>query len=180
MAEPLAPRWRRLISSLAYAALVALAAGLGYLTFRATTHRQAAPNAGDTLTESATTPLVELSGFSARREKSADAERLNVSVRLRLTAKATVDSFVYVVARNDHVSPKLWAVWPPQAVNALTTGGHFRGGTPPSGEPVALASGWTRLNATFQHPPGRPPFDTVTLYVVSAKGEIVLERPFAL
>lgn len=159
--------------------LVAVAAGLGYLTYQATTHRHG-PQPGAEIPESVTVPLIDLGSFSARREKSSDAERLNVSLRLRLTTHAEVDCFVYLVARNVHVSPKTWAVWPTQAAEAVTAGGHFRGGTPPTGEPMRLTSGWARLNATLQHPPGHAPFDTVTVYVVSPKGEVLLERPFAL
>jgi hypothetical protein len=121
-----------------------------------------------------------VNGFSARREKSSDVERLNVSLRLRLTAAATIDCYVYMLARNEHLSPKLWVVWPAQAGGAVTAGGHFRGGSPPTGESVQLTSSWTRIDATLQHPPGQPPFDTVTLYVLNARGEVLLERPFAL
>lgn len=172
-------RWQPLVSSLLYTALVALAAALGHLTFRATTALHGIP-ATDSQTESVSAPLIEVSGFSARREKSSDAERLTVSLRVRLTTRTPIDSHVYVVARNEHASPKLWTVWPSQAANAVSTGGHFKGSTPPSGEAVRLTSSWTRVNATVQHPAGRPPFDTVTLFVVGADGEILLERPFAL
>ncbi len=179
MFTSLAPRWRRLLNSVAYTVLVALAAGLGYLTYEATTHRHA-PQPGSELPESVTVPLIDIASFSARREKSTDVERLSVALRLRLTTHTEVDCFVYIVARNVHASPKLWAVWPTEAAGAVTAGGHFRGDTPPTGEPFRLTSSWTRLNATFQHPLGRPPFDTVTVYVVGEKGEVLLERPFAL
>jgi hypothetical protein len=167
----------RLRSSLPYAALVALAAALGYLTFRATQQ----PQGGTSLPEAAApAPLIELTGFSARREKSSDAERLNVGMRLRLSARTPIDCHAYVIARNENVSPKLWVPWPEQAASALTTGGHFRGSSPPSGQAIRLTSSWTRLNAAIPHPVGRPPFDTVTLYLVGPRGEILLERPFAL
>jgi hypothetical protein len=179
MWKSLPRRWRHVISSLAYTALVALAAGLGYLTFRATTHRNG-PQPGSEPSESITLPLIDVSAFSARREKSSDAERLNVSLRLRLTTGTPVDCYVYILARNEHVSPKLWVVWPTPAIRAVTAGGHFRGGIPPTGEPVQLTSSWTRISATLEHPPGQPPFDTVTLYVLNARGEVLLERPFAL
>ncbi len=179
MFASLAPRWRRLLNSVAYTVLVALAAGLGYLTYEATTHRHG-QQPGNEAPETVPMPLIDISNFSARREKSSDAERLSVALRLRLTAPAEVDCFVYVVARNARASPKLWAVWPTEAAGAITAGGHFRGGTPPTGAPLQLTSGWTRLNATLQHPLGQPPFDTVTVYVVGTKGEVLLERPFAL
>jgi hypothetical protein len=179
MLKSLPPRWRHLINSLAYTALVAVAAGLGYLTFRATTQRHG-PQPGGELPEAVTVPLIDVNAFSARREKSSDTERLTVSLRLRLTARAAVDCYVYVLARNEHVSPKLWVVWPTPAVRAVTAGGHFRGGTPLTGEPVQLTSSWTRISATLPHPPGQPPFDTVTVYVLNARGAVLLERPFAL
>ncbi|MBP1688486.1 MAG: hypothetical protein H6Q33_4629 [Deltaproteobacteria bacterium] len=171
-------RQTRLLSSLSYAGLVALAAALGYLTFRATQQ----PRGDGQLTEAvvAPPPFIELSGFSARREKTSDAERLNVTLRLRLSTRTPIDCYVYIVARNEHVSPKLWVSWPDEAASALTTGGHFRGGSPPSGQAIRLTSSWTRVNATISHPAGRPPFDTVTVYLVGPEGEILLERPFAL
>lgn len=178
MFQSLAPRWRRLINSLAYTALVAVAAGLGYLTFRATERRNE-PRPTSEVAD-ITLPLIDVSAFSARSEKSSEIERLNLSLRLRLTAHATVDCYVYILARNAHVVPKLWAVWPAQASAAVTAGGHFRGGSPPTGEPVQLTSSWTRVSATLQHPPGQPPFDTVTVYVLNARGEVLLERPFPL
>ncbi len=177
MAEARSRRQKRLLSSLSYAALVALAAALGYLTLRATQQG----HGGDSLAEGVTPPpLIELSGFSARREKSSDAERLSVAMRLRLSARAPLDCYIYIVARNEHVSPKLWAPWPEEAANALTTGGHFRGSSPPSGQSIRLTSSWTRVNATIPHPMGKPPFDTVTVYLVGSQGEILLERPFAI
>jgi len=178
MFQSLAPHRRRLINSLAYTALVAVAAGLGYLTFRATERRNE-PRPTSEVAD-ITLPLIDVSAFSARSEKSSDVERLNLSLRLRLTAHATVDCYVYILARNAHVVPKLWAVWPAQASAAVTAGGHFRGGTPPTGEPVQLTSSWTRVSATLQRPPGQPPFDTVTVYVLNARGEVLLERPFPL
>ena len=179
MFQSLAPRWRRLISSLAYIGLVAVAACLGYLTFRAT-EQPNEPQPTSEAVEAVTLPLIDVSAFSARNERSSEVERLNVSLRLRLTAHATVDCYVYILARNAHVVPKLWAVWPAQASTAVTAGGHFRGGTPPTGEPVQLTSSWTRISATLPHPPGQPPFETVTVYVLNARGEVLLERPFAL
>jgi hypothetical protein len=177
MSETRSRRQTRLLSSLSYAALVALAATLGYLTFRAVQQGQGGKN----LPEAAVPPpLIELAGFSARREKSSDAERLSVVMRLRLSARTPIDCYVYIVARNEHVSPKVWVPWPEQATSALTTGGHFRGSSPPSGQAIKLTASWTRLNATIPHPIGRPPFDTVTVYLVGSEGEILLERPFAL
>lgn len=176
------PRWRPVVNSLAYTGLVALVAGLGYLTFRAVNeHRHQTESNGEAAAEPSSVALVDFDSFSTRREKSSDAERLSVSLRLRLTAPGTLDSYVYILARNDRVSPRLWAVWPPQGPDgAVTQGGHFRGTTPTTGEPVKLTPSWTRITASVDHPPGQPPFDTVMVYVVSPKGDILLARPFAL
>jgi len=182
MLDSLSARSRRLLSSLAYTALVAAVAGLGYLTFRVTSERRhpEATNA-EAAAEPAPLPLVELDNFSARRERSSDSQRLNVSVRLRLTATGALNAYAFVLAHNDHVSPRVWAVWPPQGPNgAVSAGGHFRGTSPATGEPITLTASWTRLTATLDHPSGSPQFDTVMIYVVSPKGEILLSRPFAL
>ncbi len=178
----MSPRWRRFFNSLAYCTLVAVVMGLGYLTFRAVSERRQGGDArGDVDAGQAGVALVEFESFSTRREKTSDAERLNVSLRLRLTVPGSIDSFVYILARNDHVSPKVWAVWPTQGpTGALTAGGHFRGNAPATGEPVKLTSSWTRVNASIDHPPGHPPFDMVMVYVLNAKGDVLLARPFAL
>jgi hypothetical protein len=189
MFKSLPPRWRAVVSSLAYSALVALVIGLGYFTFRAINeHRHGAeatgsPAAGAATeaTEPSPLPLVEFEKFSTRREKSSDGERLQVALRLRLNASGSMDCYVFVLARNDHASPKLWAVWPTQGPGgAITGGGHFNGSNPTAGQAVTLASGWMRINATLDQPPGKPLFDTVMVYVVSPKGEILLARPFAV
>src|SRR5437870_743081 len=87
MLDALSPRWRRLLGSLAYSALVAVVAGLGYLTFRATTERHdTAAKSAATAGDSETIPLVEFDAFSSRFERSSDSERISVSFRLRLTA----------------------------------------------------------------------------------------------
>ena len=182
MFRSLSPRWRPIVSSLAYTGLVALVAGLGYLTFRAASeHRRGGEANGEAAAEPSSVSLVDFDSFLTRREKTSDSERLSVSLRLRLTTPGTIDTYIYILARNDHVSPRLWAVWPPQGPNeAVTQGGHFRGTTPTTGTPLKLAPSWTRITASIDHPPGQPPFDTVMVYVVSPKGDILLARPFAL
>jgi hypothetical protein len=182
MSAPLSPHSRKLLNSVAYSALVALVTVLGYLTFRAVSeHRHSAAGSGDTTDESETTPLFEIANFAARQERSTDAERLTVSLRVRLTKPGSVDAYVYVLARNDHVSPRLWAVWPTQGPGGVVTaGGHLRTQNPASGEAVKLSPSWTRITATLDHPPGRPPFDTAYVYLVDPDGEILLARPFAL
>ncbi len=188
MFESLPPRWRPLVNSLAYSTLVALVIGLGYFTFLAISeHRHGTEAAGRSATgttessEPSPLPLVEFDNFSTRREKSSDGERLQVSLKLRLNAPAVMNCYVFVVAHNDHTSPKLWAVWPTQGPGGAITGaGHFNSSNPAAGQLVTLASSWTRINATLDQPPGKPPFDTVMVYVVSPKGEILLARPFAV
>jgi len=188
MFESLSPRWRAVVNSVAYSALVALVIGLGYFTFRAIKERRsneaasgAAAAAGSDAGEAAALPLVELDNFSTRREKSSDGERLQVSLKLRLSAAASMDCYVFVLARNDHAAPKLWAVWPTQGPGgAITSGGNFTSSNPAAGQAVTLNGGWLRLNASVDHPFGKPPFDTVVVYVVSPKGQILLSRPFAV
>lgn len=176
-------RGRQFFSSLAYSALIAVVAGLGYLTFVAINHPTQGAQGGEGLGESSqagSIPLVESDGFSPRIEKSSDMERLNVSVQLRINAPGSMDAWLFVVARNDEVSPKLWAAWPQGAHAAITTGGHFRGSSPGAGYPTTLTSSWTRVHASIDHPPGAVPFDTAMIYVVNAKGQIVLARPYPL
>ena len=182
MPTPLSPRSRKLLNSMAYSALVVLVTVLGYLTFRAVSERRhSAAVVMKRLHEPETTPLFDLANFAARQERSTDAERLTVSLRVRLTKPGSVDAYVYVLARNDHVSPRLWAVWPTQGPGGVVTaGGHLRTQNPASGEAVKLSPSWTRITATLDHPPGRPPFDTVYVYLVDPNGEILLARPFAL
>jgi hypothetical protein len=181
MLESLSPRWRRLLSSVAYTALVAFVAGLGYLTFHAISERRGSTEGSPvTDAEGETIPLVQFDGFTSRLERSSDAERINVSLRLRLTAAGSLDCQLYVVARNDHTTPKLWGVWPTQGPDgAITAGGHFRGGAK-SGEPITLTTSWTRISASILHPPGLAAYETVALYVIGPKGDILLARPFAL
>jgi hypothetical protein len=179
MFQNLSPHARRLINSAAYSALVVLAIGLGYLTFHAISERR--QHGAETAAAGDVMPLLDLSSFSARNEKSSDGERLNVAFRIRLTAPDNLSCFVYIIARNDHVAPRLWAVWPTQGPGgAVSAGGHFRGGTPSTGQALQLSPSWTRVSATIPHPRGEPPFDTAIIYIVTATGEVLLERPFAL
>ncbi len=180
MWKSLPRRTHRVLNSVAYTALVALVAGLGYLTLRAVTERRANTLSAEPVSESPM-PLLEFRSFSSRRDWIGDSQRLHVSVRLRLTAPGTIDCYLFVLARNDHVEPKLWALWPADAATvALSAGGHFRASSPTAGQFATLTHSWSRVAAQFDHLPGRPSFDTVVVYVVSPKGEILFERPFAL
>jgi len=180
MSERLSPRSIRLLSSLGYAALVALVASLAYLTYQIGIDQRDHGIVDSENGIRSTLPLVELEGYLPRHEKSSDMERLIVSIRLRLNAPGTLDCWVFVVARNDHVTPKLWAAWPAAASAAITAGGHFRGNQPRAGYPVKLISGATRVDATFEHSSGAPPFETVMIYVVNEAGEIMVARPYSV
>ena len=181
MFESWQPHTRRIFSSLAYTALVGIVAGLGYLTFRGLNEQRLGPERGRDTNDTESIPLVEYDSFSSRRERTTDSERLSVSLKLRLTAPGELNCYVFVLARNDHVTPKLWGVWPKQGPDgAVTSGGHFQPANPGAGFGVSLKPSWTRVTATVDHPLGQAAYDMVTVYVVSDKGQIVLARPFAL
>ncbi|MDX2167983.1 MAG: hypothetical protein SF182_12990 [Deltaproteobacteria bacterium] len=116
--------------------------------------------------------------FSARRERSAEGDRFSVSLRLRTSASVSLPCSVFVVARNDGLTPKLWAIWPPQAPGpAITASGHFHGGTPAAGYEMTLTDAWERVTAIFPNPHSGS-FDVVLVYVVDPAGRILLSRPF--
>lgn len=172
------PKTRRILNSLAYTALVAVVAGLGYLTFEVGSRKDAAGAGAD---DPGPGTLIDVDAFSTRLVRTADGERLTLGVRLRLTRPGPVDCHVYFVARNDRATPKLWAVWPPESAGTnVTGGGHFSGGAVPTGKPLSLGTSWTRVTGSVTHPAGRPPFETVVLYVVARNGQVLLARPFAL
>ena len=123
--------------------------------------------------------LVEFDRFSARQERGSEGERLSVSIRLRTGLADSLECFVFVVARNDRVSPRLWSIWPPQATGpAISTGGHFHGANPASGYHLTLSEQWERVTATVPRPTGPDAFDTVVVYVLQADGRVLLARPF--
>ena len=182
MPRPLSRRTRRALNSLAYGALVVLVIGLAYLTFAVVRpqHTGSPHDAGPTVPPHGA-PAIEVAGFWSRRDKSVGGERLTVSTKLRAMSPNTVSAYVYVLVRNDQVSPRLWAVWPPQgAGGAVSAGGHLRSTDPTTGEAVTLTTRWTRITATLEQPTDRPPFDTALVYVLSPTGDILLVRPFAL
>jgi hypothetical protein len=181
MAGSRAPHWRRIVNSLAYSALVALVAALGYLTFRAVGANRNPTDQESDSSESLPTSPIDVDSFVVRQERSSDIERLNVSLQMRLTSPGSADCWIYIVARNDRSTPHLWAVWPPQdAGGAITGGGYLRTGASPTGASVTLTPRWTRISGSLDHPPGKPPFETVTVYVVAETGQILLSRPFNL
>jgi hypothetical protein len=119
--------------------------------------------------------------FSARRERSAEGDRLSVSLRMRTTMNVSLPSFVFLVARNDQVVPKQWAIWPPQGPGpAISASGHFHGATPTAGYAVVLSDQWEHIDATMPQPTGSVQFDIVVVYVVDADGRILLTRPFRI
>lgn len=121
---------------------------------------------------------IEADRFSARRERSAEGDRLTVVVRLRTTMNVSLPCYVFVLARNDQVTPRIWGIWPPEASAAVTGGGHFNSTASTTGYPVTLSEQWERITATIPHPPGGVTFDAVELYIVDREGRIVLARPF--
>lgn len=172
-------RWRRAANSAAFTTLLVVVLVLGYLAFTRVLQRSPATTA--TSTETDAEPVIEVDRFTARQERSGDGERLSVSVRLRTTLPEAISGFVFVVARNDHVTPHIWAIWPAQSGPAvITTGGHFHGANPTSGQPMALSKSWDRITAVLPHEPGQAAFDAVTIYFVSPEGQILLSRPFGL
>lgn len=164
------------MTSVAYTALVAVVAALAYMSFvnvqvRRDQELSEAPEQSQP---------IELGSFSTRIEKTAESERLVVSFKARLTAGSSLDVHVYVAARNDHSTPQVWAVWPPQPPNgAFTQGGHFRSHDPTTGHAVTLIDSWQRITAPIAKAKQAVSFDTVIVYVVAADGEILLARPFA-
>ena len=123
--------------------------------------------------------LVRFSRFSAHRELNEDGARLSVSLRVRTDLGKDLDCFAFVVARNDHVEPRLWSIWPPQPPGpAITAGGHFHGATPSAGHALTLSDRWQRLSVTVPRVEADQPYDTVVVYVLNTEGKILLARPF--
>ena len=116
--------------------------------------------------------------FAARRERSDEDDRLGISLRLRTSASVSLPCFVFMIARGDQSTPRVWAAWPPQAQGvAVSAGGHFHGATPDAGFAVTLSDTWERVSATIPEPTGAD-FDSVTVYVVDSGGRVLLARPF--
>jgi hypothetical protein len=116
--------------------------------------------------------------FAIRRERSDEDDRLSISLRLRTSASVSLPCFVFMIARNDQATPRVWAAWPPQAQGlAISAGGHFHGATPDAGYAVTLSDTWERVTATIPQSTGTS-FETVIVYVVDPGGRILLARPF--
>jgi hypothetical protein len=127
------------------------------------------------------TNAVDFDRFSSFWERSPDGERLHVSLRLRTTGTAELPCFVFVLARNERSSPRAWAIWPPQPPGPVVTfGGHFLGSDPGKGQALTLTERWERISAILPHTAGRPPYDTVLVYVLGKNGNTLLARPFRL
>lgn len=177
MLRRLSPSSRRLLTSLAYTALAAIVAGLAVLTFVNLKTDREDPGA-EPIEQ---TQAIQLGSFSTRIEKTAKKQRLVVSFKVRLTAAASMDAFIYVAARNDHSEPAVWGVWPSQeSGGAFTKGGHFRSHDPTTGHAIRLGDSWQRITAPIEYPTRAATFDTVIVYLVATDGEILLARPFAL
>jgi hypothetical protein len=124
---------------------------------------------------------IKFSRFSAHRERNEEGERLSISLRLRTELDEDFSCYAFVVARNDHVTPRIWSIWPAQAPGAvITAGGHFHGAEPRAGHHVELTDRWQRITATVPHPEGGDRFDTVVVYVLSTDGKVLLARPFSV
>ncbi len=125
--------------------------------------------------------VIEVDRFSARLEKSDDKERLIVSFRLRSSLPEALGCYVFVVARADRATPKLWAIWPTQNPGlAISAGGNFHAAHPSSGHLLQLGDSWSRIDATLPRTVGQPPFDFAVVYVVAPDGNILLAHPFPL
>jgi hypothetical protein len=169
-------QWRRAANPAAFSFSLAAVLALAYLALT----RASEPSGSNGPVEVAGA-LIEFDRFSARRERSGEADQLSVSFRLRAASTEPLRGFAFVVARNDHVAPHAWAIWPPQARGlAISSGGHFHGATPTAGESFTLTDSWERLTAVLPHNPSHPPFDTVVVYFVSPQGQVLLSRPFGL
>ena len=126
-------------------------------------------------------PVVEYAGFSARHERSADGDRVSVSLQLRATGAEEMPCFVFVVVRNEESSPKVWAVWPPQSAgDAISAGGYFHAANPSAGHALTLTPDWQRVTATVSETQSATPYDTAVVYVVAPSGSILLARPFKM
>jgi hypothetical protein len=124
---------------------------------------------------------VEFDRFSARRERTADGDRLSISLLLRAAGDAPLACFVFVVARNDEDNPKVWTIWPPQLPGrAITAAGHFHGAEPSSGHALILTNEWQRVTATLPQTNASTRYDTAIVYVLTPEGKTLLARPFRL
>ena len=166
---------RDLVAALLLVALLAAVAGL--VVARRTLLDEGPPPAADPRQQR---DAVLFDRFAVRRERSDEGDRLSLSLRLRTSASVSLPCFVFLVARSDQATARLFAAWPAQAQgSAVSAGGHFHGARPESGYAITLTDTWERVTATIPQPAGAP-FDVVVLYVVDPNGRILLTRPFKL
>ena len=123
--------------------------------------------------------IIQFDRFSAHRQQNAEGDRLVATLRLRTDRTEDVECFVFIVARNDRVRPRLWSIWPREAAGpVVTAGGHFHGSTPSTGYRLLLRDSWIRVTASVPDPAGNASYDTVVVYVLDPGGRILLARPF--
>lgn len=170
-------RHKRLVNSLAYTALVAVVAGLGYLTLKILE----SPRVEDSGPPPESAGLIELEGFQARPERSGSGWILRVSLRLRAATAHPLDCQVFLVAKGEPESGKLFQVWPTIGPGTpFSAAGHLTSGNVSSGAPLTLTQSWQRIVATIPLPTAGASFHTVTVYVFGPRGEVLLSRPFSV
>lgn len=168
---------KRLVGSLAYTALVAVVAALGYLTLRLA-HQEPLPEEPLPADLGA---LVEFQNFQARREKTDAGAQIHISIQLRTSASRPIPVQVFFLAKPSSPGSKHFGVWPTVGADGVVTaGGHVRGGSSSSAAELTLTRSWTRLLGAIPEPSPGPRFDTVVVYVVGPRGGVLLARPFAL
>lgn len=134
---------------------------------------------GDVVERARVHEAIEFGRVWARRDGNADGDWLTVVMRLRTTMSVSLPCYLFVLARNDQATPKLWGIWPPQTPgSAVSAGGHFNSSSPTNGQAVTLTDQWERIEATIPQPRGALPFESIEIYVVDPDGRILLARPF--
>ncbi|GBD27336.1 hypothetical protein HRbin30_02683 [bacterium HR30] len=171
-------RNKRLLSSLAYAALVGIVAALGYLTLQIL---ESSPHDEEVSPPPDPAALIEFDGFSARFESSNEQRRLRLSVRLRAAAARPLDCQVFFVAKGGRTNGQQFGVWPTFGPGGpFSSAGYFRGGAVSQGAALRLTQTWQRITGEIPLPSTGETFYTVTLYVFGPRGEVLLSRPFDL
>lgn len=168
---------KRLVGSLTYPALVAVVAALGYLTLRLA-HRETVP---DEPLPADLGALVEVQNFRARRVETEAGRQIQISVQIRTSANWSIPVQVFFVAKPNSPGAKHYGVWPTLGADGVVTaGGHVRGGRSSSAAETTLTQSWTRLTGIIPEPTSLPRYESVIVYVVGPRGEVLLSRPFSL